>query len=63
MPENEYDSNAIGAFLWAGGDWVLSGYLSRTDAIAYQPLISHLGTYSASRPAIACDAALVSERD
>ncbi len=58
---NQYDSNAIAVLLWAGHQWALSGYLSRTDAVRYQPLFKHLAIGSAEQPAIACDAALVSE--
>src|SRR5204863_1924882 len=58
---NRYDSNAIGVLMWAGNQWALSGYLSREDAVRYQPLFKHLAIGSAEQPAIACDAALVSE--
>jgi hypothetical protein len=59
-PTNPYDANAISVLLWASRTWVLSGYLSRTDAVLYQPLFRHLGR-DGGRPAIACDAALVAE--
>jgi hypothetical protein len=64
QPENPYDRNAIMVALWAGHSWAMSGYLSRDDAAAYQPVFRHLATVadSAAPPAIACDAALVSER-
>jgi hypothetical protein len=58
---NQYDSNAIAVLLWAGHQWAISGYLSRTDAVRYQPLFKYLAIGSATQPAIACDAALVSE--
>ena len=59
-PGNQYDPNAIAVALWAGGSWSLSGYLSRSDAIRYQPLFRHLGR-DGSRPGISCDAAVVRE--
>jgi hypothetical protein len=62
-PTNQYDRNAIKVALWAGGSWSMAGYLSRFDAVRYQPLFSHLATSaSGAQPAIACDAALTSER-
>lgn len=61
QPSNPYDSNAIGVFLWAAGNWVLSGYLARTEAAAFQPLFRHLATQSDAQAAIACDAAIVPE--
>lgn len=62
-PTNEYDSNAIRVTLWAGASWVLVGYLSRADAIAYQPLFRHLASElePGVAPAVACDAAMISE--
>ena len=49
--------------LWAGGSWSMAGYLSRFDAGRYRPLFAHLATSAGgSQPAIACDAALASER-
>ena len=39
---NQYDSNAIAVLLWAGQQWAMTGYLSRTDAVRYQPLFKHL---------------------
>jgi hypothetical protein len=63
QPDNKYDANAIVVTLWAGRDWSMAGYLSRTDAAAYQPLFHRLAATSAtSPPAIACDAALKQER-
>lgn len=61
-PSNQYDRNAIGVFLWAGGNWSMSGYLSRFDAERYQPLFRHLAFSGHGAPAVACDAALTSER-
>ena len=62
-PPNQYDRNAIGVFLWAGGTWALAGYLSREEAIAYQPVFRYLARATGgSTPAISCDAAQVSER-
>jgi hypothetical protein len=62
-PSNEYDPNAIGVFLWAGGTWSMSGYLSRFDAMRYQPLFRHLAVRGTDgSTAVACDAALTSER-
>lgn len=62
-PTNQYDKNAIGVYLWAGGNWALTGYLARPAAEAYQPLFRHLATTSeGAPPAIACDAALAQER-
>jgi hypothetical protein len=62
-PSNQYDSNAIAVYLWAGGAWSQAGYLSRQDASAYQPLFRHLArSAGVSPPGIACDAASVSER-
>jgi hypothetical protein len=41
----------------------MAGYLSRFDALRYQPLFAHLATSAGGiQPAIACDAALTSER-
>ena len=63
QPTNQYDRNAIRVALWAGGSWSLAGYLSRFDAVRYEPLFTHLATSaSGTQPAIACDAALTSER-
>ncbi|HEY3544586.1 MAG TPA: hypothetical protein VGK17_00680 [Propionicimonas sp.] len=59
-PGNQYDPNAVAVALWAGGSWTLSGYLSRADAVRYQPLFRHLGR-DGSAPGIACDAAVVRE--
>lgn len=62
-PTNQYDRNAIKVALWAGGSWSMAAYLSRLDAVRYQPLFAHLAnSTSESQPAIACDAALTSER-
>lgn len=62
-PTNQYDRNAIRVALWAGGSWSMAGYLSRFDAVRYQPLFRHLAaTGGSSAPAVACDAALTSER-
>jgi hypothetical protein len=62
-PANQYDRNAIAVVLWAGGTWSLAGYLSRTDAASYQPVFRWLAaTSGATPPAVACDAALQSER-
>jgi hypothetical protein len=63
-PANPYDRNAISVLLWAGGSWSMSGYLSRLDAARFQPVFRHLDVTSGSSlpPAIACDAALTSER-
>lgn len=62
-PTNKYDRNAIKVALWAGGSWSMAGYLSRFDAVRYQPLLAHLATTAGgTQPAIACDAALTSER-
>ena len=62
-PTNEYDRNAISVLVWAGQTWSMCGYLSRFDAERYQPLFRHLaGSNPQSSPAIACDAALKSER-
>jgi hypothetical protein len=62
-PTNQYDRNAIKVVLWAGRSWSMAGYLSRFDAIRYQPLFAHLATSaSGTQPAIACDAALTNER-
>ncbi len=62
-PTNQYDRNAIKVALWAGGSWSMAGYLSRFDAVRYQPLFAHIATSAgSSEPAIACDAALTSER-
>lgn len=61
-PTNAYDRNAVAVYLWAGGHWALAGYLSRDDAVAYQPLFRHLATTSGGTPpAVACDAALIAE--
>ena len=61
-PTNQYDRNAIKVALWAGSSWSMAGYLSRFDALRYQPLFAHLSTLSSgTQPAIACDAALTSE--
>jgi hypothetical protein len=61
-PSNRFDPNAIGVFLWAGGSWSMSGYLSRFDAARYQPLFRHLAIADAGGSAsVACDAALTSE--
>ena len=63
-PANQYDRNAIAVYLWGSGSWSTVGYLSRTDAVNYQPVFRHLGPGpNGSPPAVACDAALVSERD
>lgn len=64
-PTNRYDPNAIVVLLWAGGDWCTAGYLSRDDAVKYQPVFRYLAyvAQSQSSPAIACDAALGPERD
>jgi hypothetical protein len=62
-PTNQYERNAIRVALWAGSSWRMAGYLSRFDAVRYQPLFAHLATLaSGTQPAIACDAALTSER-
>ena len=62
-PANQYDPNAIRVALWAGKAWAHCGYLSRENAMDYQPLFRHLASTSGGTiPAIACDAALVSER-
>ncbi len=61
-PTNQYDKNAIRAALWSGDSWSLAGYLSRSDAVRYQPLFRWLATNSPTGPAIACDAALTWER-
>jgi hypothetical protein len=63
-PTNRFDKNALLVLLWAGGSWAHSGYLSREDAVRYQPLFWHLiRSGTGSSPAVACDAALVPERD
>src|SRR4051794_3040539 len=41
-PTNKYDANAIQVALWAGKSWSMAGYLSRFDAVHYQPLFAHL---------------------
>ena len=62
-PTNQYDRNAIKVALWAGTSWSMAGFLSRFDAVRYQPLFAHLATTTGgTQPAIACDAALTSER-
>jgi hypothetical protein len=62
-PTNQYDPNAVRVLLWAGRTWALAGYLSRTDAAAYQPVFRWLAAHrTSSAPAIACDAAIKSER-
>jgi hypothetical protein len=62
-PSNQYDRNAIGVFLWAGGNWSMAGYLSRTDALRYKPLFDHLAASDTrGSSAVACDAASISER-
>ena len=60
-PTNQYDPNAIRVVLWAGESWALSGYLSREDAVLYEPLFRHLAR-DGQLPAVACDAALTPER-
>lgn len=63
-PTNAYDRNAVLVSAWAGGTWTQVGYLSRDDAVRYQPVFHHLGkALSDTSPAITCDAALVPERD
>jgi hypothetical protein len=63
QPLNQHDPNAIGVFLWAGGDWSMAGYLSRFDAAKYQPLFRHVAADgTGGSPAVSCDAALMSER-
>ncbi|HWP62561.1 MAG TPA: HIRAN domain-containing protein [Candidatus Binatia bacterium] len=67
-PKNRYDPNAIMVLLWAGRHWVHVGYLSRESAIEYQPVFAYLGggstTPAATKPhCLACDAALIRERD
>ena len=63
-PTNQHDPNAIRVYLWAGRNWSLAGYLSRSDAVEYQPLFRHLGAAKPDvKPAVTCDAARVSERD
>jgi hypothetical protein len=63
-PTNKYDRNAIMVCLWSGGTWSQCGYLSRTDAVSYQPVLRWLAVQSpASPPSVACDAALKPERD
>lgn len=62
-PTNRYDPNAIGVYLWSGGNWTIAGYLSRGDAVNYQPLFRRLAeTTQGATPSIACDAALTTER-
>jgi hypothetical protein len=62
-PTNKYDRNAIKVALWAGSSWSMAGYLSRFDAVRYQPLFAYIATSAGgTQPAIACDAALTSER-
>lgn len=62
-PSNKYDKDAIKVLLWAGGAWTTTGYLSRLDAGRYKPLFRHLAVRAdGGSPAVACDAALVSER-
>jgi hypothetical protein len=62
-PTNAHDPNAIRVLLWAGRTWALAGYLSRTDAAAYQPVFRWLAAHgTSSAPAIVCDAAIKSER-
>ncbi len=62
-PTNQYDRNAIKVALWAGSSWSMAGYLSRSDAVRYQPLSAHLArSAGGAQPAVACDAALTSER-
>jgi len=63
-PSNKFDPNAISVCLWAGGSWALAGYLSRENAVAYQPLFRWLSAGNPGKDvAIACDAARVPERD
>jgi hypothetical protein len=63
QPDNPADSNAVAVTLWAGSQWSLAGYLSRTDAGAYRPLFDYLQRVgTGSPPGIVCDAALISER-
>jgi hypothetical protein len=62
-PTNPHDPNAIRVLLWAGRSWALAGYLSRTDAAAYQAVFRWLAAHgTSSAPAVACDAAIKSER-
>jgi hypothetical protein len=62
-PSNAHDPNAIRVLLWATRTWALAGYLSRTDAAAYQPVFRWLADHAGgTTPAIACDAAITSER-
>jgi hypothetical protein len=62
-PTNAHDPNAIRVALWAAQSWALAGYLSRTDAAAYQPVFRWLAQHgTSSAPAVACDAAIKSER-
>ena len=60
-PTNQYDRNALKVDLWARGQWVPAGYLSRQDAVLYAPLFRHLGRDGGSPPAIVADAALIDE--
>ncbi len=60
-PTNPYDANAVAVALWAVNTWALGGYLSRENAVLYQPLFRHLGR-NGKQPGIVCDAALTSER-
>ena len=63
-PSNQYDPNAIGVLLWAGRNWSLAGYLSRENAVDYQPLFRYLSAgHPGEQIAVACDAARVPERD
>jgi NAD-dependent DNA ligase len=62
-PTNQHDPNAIRVLLWAGRTWALAGYLSRTDAAAYQSVFRWLAAHgTSSAPAVVCDAAIKSER-
>ena len=62
---NTHDRNAIMVLLWAGATWTHVGYLAREVAASYQPFFRHLEAKAAAgyKPGVACDAALIPERD
>jgi hypothetical protein len=63
-PDNPKDRNAVRVFLWAGGGLRLAGYIGRDDAPGWQPVFARIADGGdIGRAAIACDAALVAERD
>jgi NAD-dependent DNA ligase len=58
-PDNRYDPNAIAVRIFVDAQTVSKvGYLSRENALAYRPVFDFK-----NGAAIACDAALVAERD